>query len=371
MLGRVYIQEYKHKLYFWWKMEEVPNDGAANIYPDGPGAAAASKNIDNDDLASADYHEVNFAWGAAKFCKRASESWSPVIGFLGVERPDGFDRINIADWIGELPSYTEESDGTTTVDPGGDGNGLLGIKFLAGAEDFNEDLKDGGFVDTEDDYYLDGVPVLDSNDRKIDLGKHIYISASWPILSNAWIDPSSPTGRSRVYVNSAVASVAGKYATLPENVEAAGQSGVLRNVSLTNLRVPTSALDRMLGIRLNSLRNDSNLGVIVAGSKTAARPDSDYTKISTIRCVAKHVKGIMLLGTSLQGQPSDDLRLLGFKSQIETFLRQMGAQGFNSGASVQVLSSASDRKLGRVTVRLTMIPPYSVEQITIEVALSA
>ena len=370
MLARVFIQEYKHKLYFWWKTEETPNDGAANIFPTPIGSADADQDIDGTALTSADYHEVNFAWALAKFCKHASTSYSPVIGFIGVEKPAGFDRINIADWIGELPTYSEQSDGTTIVDTSGNGAGLLGCKFLAGEEDFNESLKDGGFLDTEEPYYLDGTVLVDENERNIDIGMYIVLNHAWPILSNAWIDPLSPSGRSRVYVNSGVASAAGKYATLPENVEAAGQSGVLRNVSLSNLRIPASALDNMLGIRLNGMRNDSSLGVIMAGSKTAARPDSDYTKISTMRCVAKHVKGIMLLGTSLQGQPSDALRLLGFQNQIETFLRLMQDQGFNSGASVVVLSSAADRKLGRVTVRLTMIPPYSVEQITIEVALS-
>ena len=368
ILGRVFIQEYKHRLYFWWKMEENPNDEHANIYPVGIGYATDDTDIDDNDITSSDYHEVNFAWALAKFCKHASESFSPIIGFYGVERPLGFDRVNVANWIGEFPTFTEESDGTVTADDGGEG--LLGIKFLAGAENYNDSLKDGGFLDTEDPYYLDGLVVLDSNDRAVDLGKYVVANCHWPILSNAWIDPNSPTGRSRIYVNSGVATMAGLYATLAENVEAAGTAGVLRGVRLDNMKIPATALDRLLGIRLNGMRTDSALGVILAGSKTSARPDSDYTKISTIRSVAKHVKGIMLLGRSLQGQPSDDLRLLGFKSQIETFLRTMQSQGYNGGYVVQVITSAADRRIGRVRILLTIVPPYCVEQITIEIALS-
>lgn len=369
ILGRVYIQEVDHKLYFWWNTKETLTTTTANIFPT-IGFSTNALNADGVALTAADFHEVNFAWAIAKFCHKASTSWSPVMAVVGVERPRGFDRLNVAQWIGELPDY--EVDGVNQiVAANGNGSGLLGIKFLAGEEDYNDSLKDGGFLDTEEDYYLDGTVVNDANSgRPVDIGRYLVINAHWPILSNPWIDPNASAGRARPYVNSAAALEAGKLAVLPAYQEPAGNLAVVRGVSLSNMKIPAAALDRMTGIRLNAMRNEEGLGAVLVGVKTAARPDSDYTKISTIRTVAMHVKRVMEIGRNYQGRPMDAITLAGFQNQLDSLLSTLRSQGFARNSAAQIRTTTADMRLGRMTIQLRIAPPNCLETITIEVSLS-
>lgn len=371
VLGRVHIQEVDHKLYFWWDMGSTA-DGTANIYPS---VGDASSTTDADDVVfdagGADFHEVNFAWMIAKFCHKASTSWSPVMAYVGTERPDGWDRLNVATWIGELPDYTEGEDGTFSVESGDDGNGLLGIKFLAGANGYNENLKNGGFFDTESDFYLDVAVVTDAETGlNVDIGRYIVLNCRWAIMTNAWVDPNASTGRARPYVGAPAAVVAGLVATLPENIEPSGRNGRLRGVSLNNMKIPAAALDRLAGIRMNSMRTEEGIGTIVAGVKTAALPTSQYAKISTMRCVAKHVKAIMAVGRDFQGRPMDDLGFLGLQTQIENAMARLRDLGFCSDFSVRLSATAAERRLGHATVDLTLTPPYCLESLTIRVSIS-
>ena len=364
ILGRVYIQEVDHKLYFWWNTRGTVTS-SANIFPS---IGSASANADGTALTSTDFHEVNFAWAIAKFCHKASTSWSPVMAVVGVERPRGFDRLNVAQWIGELPDY--DVDGVNQVVTA-NGDGLLGIKFLAGEDGYNDSLRDGGFLDTEEDYYLDGTVVNDANSgRPVDIGRYLVINAHWPILSNPWVDPNAAAGRARPYVNSAAALEAGKLAVLPAYQEPAGNLAAVRGVSLSNMKIPASALDRMNGIRLNAMRNEEGLGAVLVGVKTAARPDSDYTKISTIRTVAMHVKRVMEIGRNYQGRPMDAVTLAGFQNQLDSLLSTLRSQGFARNSAAQIRTTTADMRLGRMTIQLRIAPPNCLETITIEVSLS-
>jgi hypothetical protein len=371
VLGRVHIQEVDHKLYFWWDMG-INADGTANIFP-SIGSATATADADGTafDAGGADFHEVNFAWMIAKFCHRASTSWSPVMAFVDTERPEGWDRLNVATWIGELPDYSEDEDGSLIVASGDDGDGLLGIKFLAGANGYNSNLKDGGFFDTFSDFYLDDTVVTDSEtDLNVDIGRYIVINCRWAIWTNGWVSPTASPRRARPYVGPPSAVIAGLVATLPPNIEPSGRNGRIRGASLNNMKIPAAALDRLAGIRINSIRNEEGIGVIVAGVKTAALPTSQYAKISTMRCVAEHVKAIMEVGREFQGQPMDDLGFLGLQTQIESRMSALIDLGYASDSRIRLTATAAERRLGHATVELQMTPPYCLESLTIRVSIS-
>jgi len=372
VLGKVFVEIVNYRPYFWWEMR-ADATGTAQIYPPSSALSEASSTEDSNgnEIGAENFHEANFAWLIAKFCHRASTSWSPIIATIGVEPPAGYSTAQLAQWIGELPTYTISSTGIETVESGDNGEGLLGNKFLAGAYGYNSSLKGGGFFDNESNFYADLDPALDSSGAKIDIGKFLVINHAHVIHTNAWIDPNSPTGLARNYVGNICASLAGKLSMQDANIEPSGVNAVLSGINTRTMKFPSSALDDLLGIRMNGVRNSSTLGPIVCGVKTASRPDSDYTKISTVRCVAEHIKAVIDLGTFIQGRPNTDLVRIGFKSQIETRFRALRDAGFSNGSSVSLSASELDRRAGILRVNVSIVPPFSIEMIQVTVEVSA
>lgn len=365
VLGLVYREEYQGRFYYWW---DTNSDGVAEIFP-SVGSATGTTTINGDDLSAADFHEVNFAYQAAEFCRKASTTWHTCIAFLGVDGPDSFSRVDLSTWIGDLPDYTEMDDGSLIVATAGDnGSGLLGNKFLAGQDDFRSGLKNGGFIQT-DTGFLDGIEEEDDNEHVVDIGKHIIIAYPWVIHVNNWINPSSPSGRPSPYIGSLSTSVAGKYATLPEKEEANGPNGSLRGIRLVGT-TPGRLLNKLLGIRLVGARSEPGVGVILAGSKTAARSDSDWAKISTIRAANRELQGIRGIGMRYLGKEYSPNILLALQTAIDGFLKEEKGNGYNNGAKATLTYTAAQRRLGQLKVLLKMVPPFALEAIDVEMSLA-
>ena len=59
------------------------------------------------------------------------------------------------------------------------------------------------------------------------------------------------------------------------------------------------------------------------------------------------------------------------KTDIDGFLKAEKELGFNQGAIAALEFSRADKIMGRLTIRLKMIPPFSIEAITIVTSLAA
>lgn len=366
VLGRLFKQEYQGLWYYFWDMD---NDGIAEIFP-SVGSATGSTDIFGDAISSSDFHEVNFAYQAAELCRKASTTWHTCIAFIGVDGPDGFDRSSLAQWIGDLPTYTEMSDGSLVVSTTGDnGSGLLGNKFLAGQKNFRGSLKDGGLIATTDGF-LDGEEELDNNDHYVDIGKHVVVTYPHVIHVNQFVDPSGSTGRPSPYIACIATTVAGKYATLPEKEEANGPNGTVRGVKIDGLRVPGRLLNKLLGIRYVGIRAEPGVGVILAGSKTSARPDSDYTKISTIRSVNREIQGLRNIGMRYIGKEMSPYIIQALTAASEGFLKDESSLGYNNGSKISFYFTTAGRRLGQLKALLRLVPPFAIEAIDIETSLA-
>lgn len=365
-LGLVYKEEYQGVFYYWW---DTDNDGVAEIYPTGVGSADGSTGIKGAVLTSADFHEVNFAYQAAEFCRKASTTWHTCLAVVGVVGPGSFSRVDLSNWIGDLPEYTEMDDGTVVVDSAGDnGTGLLGNKFMAGQDDFRGGLRYGGFVQTEDEY-LDGVEVEDINDKVVDIGKHILVVFPWVIHVNNWVNPSTSTGKPSPYINSLAATVAGKYATLPEKEEANGPNGSLRGIRLIS-SIPGRLLNKLLSVRYIGVRSEPGIGVILTGSRTGARPGSDWVKISTIRSVNRELTGIRAIGMKFMGKEFSPNIIQALQTAVDGFLQNEKTNGYNNGAVAPITYTKAQRRLGQMKISLKMVPPFAIETIDVEMSLS-
>lgn len=337
----------------------------------------------------AELREVNFAHQLAYACYRASTTWSTMLGIIGVEEPVGYTRAQVAAWIGQEPDFTYFGPDLSVAATADEGEGLLGLKFHAGEYGYRSHLVPydttndsgyayGGYILTEgaslptDEPY--GVPIasggvygndeaLDAKGEPIDLGKHIFVCCDWPIHSNSYNGGTQ-------YRGPLCGEFAGKLAVTPENQEPIGVNGLLRSIRRPpRMRMPL--VDSLAHLRFVGTRLEDNLGYIIVSAKTAAHPDSDYSRVSTIRSVNRELTGIRLIARPYIGKEYSATRLASLSTEISGFLKSEKELGYNQGAVASLSYTRADRIMGRLTIKLKMIPPFSIEAITVETTLAA
>lgn len=344
----------------------------------------------------AEVRECNFGHQLASFCYRGSTAWKTMLGFISVAPPDvllGFgsrmlSRAKIRAWAGDIPTFS--SFGTKEgVDSASDnGEGVLGLKFLGGASgyryagldgygDATDGLAYGGLVMTRgaslpnQGDWVYGISTEDElNDAAgfpVDIGRHIFVTYDYPVHTNALGGGSS-------YRGTMEAALAGKIASIPENQEPIGPvNGQIASLSRP-LPMTASLTNEFAEVRAIGLMTDERTGAarnIIVTCRTGAHPDSDYTRVSTIRCVNREIQGIRNIAMPYIGQSFSSTTLVSLQQAIDGFLKAERTLGFNQGAVARLSYTREDRIMGRLTVTLRMIPPFAIEAITIQVSLAA
>lgn len=331
--------------------------------------------------------ECNFAHQLASHCYGSSVAFKAMIGTISTKGPSNQSRLTVADWVGNLPTYTDNGEYVFIDSPGENGNGLLGNKFMAGQAkssagyrsalctegDSTDGYAYGGLILTvgrslpngvEFPYGIDSSDeAVDSGQKPIDIGKHIFITYDWPIISTGYNGGS-------VYRGNIAALFAGKVCTLPENVEPIGDNGALRRVQ-NPPRIHATQLNDLAAIRLIGMRLDDTAGYILVSAKTAAHPDSDYTRISTIRCVNRILSGIRKIARPYIGKAFSSQQLVSMQSAMEQYLLGERQAGMHQGAKIRLEYSRSDKIMGKLKIKLRMVPPFAIESIDVETSLAA
>ena len=205
---------------------------------------------------------------------------------------------------------------------------------------------------------------LDSNDEPVDLGKFIYVCGDWVLHSNSYAGGST-------YRGSIPGTLLGKTATLAENVEPIGQQGRVRRIQLGR-RIHSTQLDSMAKLRVVTMRREEGgLNLTFTTAKTAAHPDSDYTRMSTMRCVSKHLEDIRAIARPFIGKGFNSKSLLSLQAAIDQYLTQARTAGFNQGAIAALSYTTESKILGRLKIQLKMIPPFTIDTITVETSMAA
>jgi len=333
--------------------------------------------------SQAEVREANFAHQLASFCYIASTTWSTMLGIIPVREPDAYDRLTLAAWAGDKPTYSSTfGPGELGVDaPSDNGEGLLGNKFLAGAAGYRpgsltdggatDGLAGGGFIQTVGASLPNGEgygismndEAEDANDKVIDIGKHLFVTYDYPIHRNAFNGGST-------YRGNLCGVVAGKFAITDEKEEPIGVNGSLRRISQApKLLIPQ--VNDLASIRMIGTRREEGVGYIIVSARTCAHPDSDWTRLSTIRSVNREIEGIRTIAKQYIGKEFSSTRLLSLQSAIQGFLKAEKSLGYNQGAVASLSYSRADKIMGRLTIKLKMIPPFSIESITVETSLAA
>ena len=387
-LGYVWQYRYRGKIYTFFADDDDVTSGTTNVIGHneltGEEVPAAVYTRFNS-ADSTEFREVNFTHQLASFCYRASTNWSQMIGIISTQVPAGFSRTKLREHAGELPDYSFKG-GYRVIDASADnGSGLLGDKFLAGEYDFRNGAIEAADKDATDGYGRGGLiltsgaslpnaepygvsdtdEALDANDRPIDIGKHVIVCYDWPLMESKYNG-----GTMSPYCNSLVGPLAGKLAVLPDNLEPIGANGQLANITLTRNWILAHTND-LAFVRMCGLRRDDTLGHTIVSCKTAAHPTSDYSRLSTIRCVNRVLAGIRALAQGYIGTPFSSTGLLSLQQSIDGYLAEQRAGGFHQGAVATMSYSRADRIIGKLTIRLKMIPPFSIETIIVETSLAA
>jgi hypothetical protein len=344
-------------------------------------ALVASATLANDH----ELREVNFGHQLASFCEHASTGWKTMLGLMSVAPPPAYDRSSVTAWAGELPSYEYVNTTLAVHGAANNGDGLLGNVFLAGAADASDGYRDamldngaatdglayGGFIKSTGATLPQGLPygisdsdeAVDANLKPVDIGRHLFVCYDQPLLSPVGY-PTTP------YRGNLVGTLAGKFAVTDEREEPIGVNGAVSRVS-GGVRLLYPQINDLASIRMVGLRFEEGFGWIVVSARTTAHPDSDYSRLSTIRSVNRELDGIRLLARTYIGKEFSSTRLMSLQASIDGFLKSEQSQGYNQGAVARLSYTRADKILGRLTIQLKMIPPFSIESITVEISLAA
>ena len=335
---------------------------------------------------NAELRECSFAHQLATFCYRASTVWKSMLGIISLEGPSGYSREKVAEWAGQLPTLTYFGNDLGIDATSDNGDGILGSKFVGGASGYRDGVLDastgataadglayGGYILTKGTSLpnganfvygiADGDEALDSNDKPIDIGKHLFVTYEHPVHRNSYNGGTN-------YRGNFVGTLAGKFAVTPDNEEPIGINGRVRRIS-SPLRMKPPQMNEMARGRTIGVRREDGVGFIIVSARTAAHPTSDYARLSTIRSVNREIDGIRDIAKNYIGKEFSSTRLMSLQTAIDGFLKAEKSLGFNQGAIASLSYTRQDKIMGRLTIKLKMIPPFSIEAITIETSLAA
>ncbi len=386
-LGFLWQYQYRGKVYTYFLNTANPATATslthAQLTGDTVPAAVTAKFAA---ATAAEVRECSFAHQLASFCYRASTVWKSMLGFISIDGPAAYDRSTIAEWAGQLPKLTYFGTDLGIDATADNGDGVLGNKFIGGASYYRDGVLDastgattsdglayGGFILTKGESLPNGTDfvygindndeALDANDKPIDIGKHLFMTYEHPVHRNSYNGGTN-------YRGNFVGTLAGKFAVTPENEEPIGINGRVRRIS-SPLRIKPPQMNELARARTIGVRREDGVGFIIVSCRTAAHPTSDYTRLSTIRSVNREIDGIRDIAKNYIGKEFSSTRLMSLQTAIDGFLKAERALGFNQGAIASLSYTRADKIMGRLTIKLKMIPPFSIEAITIETSLAA
>jgi len=356
ILGKVFTEEYLGETYFYW---DTDDDGEANIFP-AVGAASATTSIDGSDITGS-FIEVNFAYQLANFCFTMSVNNNECIGTIGTLPPQSFGPRDIARWVGNLPDYTVNDDGTSVIfDAGDDGTGLLGNKFMSGSAGYRGGDAFGGFIAT-DSGNLGGSELLDQNNEFVDIGKYISITPSYVRLANQW------TSNVNGYLSNTAPSYAGFIMSL-DSKSAPTNKVVPRVRAIHGLN--NTVLDDLAGVKYTMFAQRPK-GTVVVDAPTAARQSSDYNRLSTVRIVKESIDVVRSVADPFVGEANTAQRRAALETAVDAGLGILQRQGYLQDFQLTVSSTPQQQVQGDATIELVLVPAFELRQITIVLSLSA
>ncbi len=332
---------------------------------------AGNPNFATLKATNAQVREVSFLQQAAQAAYTASTNYSQCIAVVPTSAPENADR-GLQRWAGQPATYAVNSQGDLKVTQ--NGTGILGMKLLAGRTDYRGGAAFGGIMLTEGNDLPNEKPygisyddeARDAYGERIDLGKHVLVVGAYGIVP----DPESVLNRRRanrtgaVYTN-AGPKICGILNSLAPGNEPIGQvngrvTGMTPRHSTTMAVLNNLALIRVCMIDQNG---------IISSIYTAAQPNSDYRKISSIMSSNAILKQLRAICMPYVGRPFKDEEIASLTQTIDGAMKQMVSQDYAQSINVSLSASRLDRINGVLRASVRFVPPLSIEAITVEITL--
>jgi len=354
MLLYFYTEEFEGEQYFWWRQTKA--SGNPDIYPS---VTYATTSPNGTDLTATVFNEVNFGYQLANFCYKISVNSNECIGFIDVRPPVSTSLRDVAIWIGKPPVYTTDADGNSVIASAlHNGSGLLGNKFMAGKYGFRGSLAYGGFIAT-DEGFVDGTELEDRGGAKIDIGKYLSVCGQWLTLFNAFDTTNAG------YITGFAASYAGMVSTLdPKN---APTNNVVGGASLP-FRISNSNMNSLLGQRYIFCQVKPK-GTVVVDAPTAARPESDYRFLTTVRIVKLVIDKIREKSDPFIGKAGGMAKRAALETACQGVLKDLSKAGYLTRFDLAITQTVAERVNGYSTVELELVPVFETRRITLLISL--
>lgn len=333
--------------------------------------------------------EVSFGHQLAQFCYNSSSSYHMCLGFISFSKPAAFNKVDLANYMGALPEYQGWAGKLSDEAIKSVGEGILGNKFLGGSLGYRgtrlksgsnvQGYAFGGLICTKGLSLPNKMPYgiaqgdekTDANKAPVDIGRHIVVSAAWPICSFS-LSNNSVSARHNIS-----ALLAAKVFTTPVNQEPFGEvnGAISASVLLTDSEQQLVADGYAADCRIAriTMLDSSSIGGnnYITNISTAAHWTDDYKRISTIRCVNRVVNGLRNLAKRYIGSSFSSAMISSLQAAINGYLKSERDVGVHQGAVATLSFSRADRINGNLKITLKMVPPFALETITITTSVAA
>ncbi len=176
----------------------------------------------------------------------------------------------------------------------------------------------------------------------------------------------------------------GNYVTNGASIYASLISDLDPEISTTNKQIEAAGLryhfseaqhNQLAGGRYVAFESKINMNgtrtIVVKDGVTAALPNSDYQRLSTVRITHATVQLIRQRADKFIGLPNGIAQRNSLATEIQAALDRLKELGVLQNFKFSIFSSAKDRVLGNAFITLELVPEYETRKIYTSVALRA
>lgn len=213
-----------------------------------------------------------------------------------------------------------------------------------------------------------GADIVDSNGDKFDLGKYISVVAGPTVRFNHAV-PALRDGNGAVMYLAYASTLQPQSATT--NKKVAGTTGLKFNFS--NAQLNDIVGNRMVTFQLKYSRTGQPLeGAFCVDGPTAARPGSEYARLTTVRVVRDVADAMREVSDPYIGEANTIEQRNALSSAISKRLDLLVERGvILSDYSFNLVSTAQDQVLGQAKLELGIFAPQELRKITTVIGLKS
>jgi hypothetical protein len=213
-----------------------------------------------------------------------------------------------------------------------------------------------------------GADIVDGNGDKFDLGKYISVVAGPTIKFNHEV-PALREGNGAAMYLAYVSTLQAQSA--PTNKKVIGTTGL--KFSLSNSQLNDIVGNRMVTFQLKYSRTGQALeGAFCVDGPTAARPGSEYGRLSTVRVVRDVADAMREVADPYIGEANTIEQRNALSAAISKRLDLLVEKGvILNDYSFNLVSTAQDQVLGQASLELGIFAPQELRKITSVIGLKS